>query len=110
MPDDNFLLSPTWRRMRLRVLERDHWRCVICGVLVTGVGEAVVDHIRTRAEAPHLALTMTNLRTLCRLHDAQGHREKGRNAGGRSRDERFVKIGNDEHGMPLDEEHSWNRN
>jgi hypothetical protein len=40
-------------------------------------GASRVDHIQPRRTVPFLAVDPTNLRTLCRLHNAQAHREKG---------------------------------
>jgi 5-methylcytosine-specific restriction endonuclease McrA len=104
---ESFYLSPQWRSLRAATVRRDRHRCVVCGCDVSRRGEARVDHIQPRSTHPHLALDPANCRTLCRLHDAQGHREKG--SGVTQRDERFVISGSDASGMPLDPGHLWNR-
>lgn len=38
------LRTPAWKKLRLRVLDRDGWRCTSCGVEVEGKN-AHVDHI-----------------------------------------------------------------
>ena len=50
-----------WARMRRRALDRDGWRCVLCGE----PGRLEVDHIQPIAEGG-AALALDNLRTLCR--------------------------------------------
>jgi len=52
-----------WQRIRLIVLERDHWTCQTCGKqLYPGKG-ATVDHIRPHAYGGSNALE--NLRAMC---------------------------------------------
>jgi 5-methylcytosine-specific restriction enzyme A len=103
---DPFYLSPQWRALRLAVLRRDGYCCVICGINVSGKGEARVDHIR-RVKDGGAPLNPANLRTLCVLHEQQSHREKG--TGSAQRDERFVITGCNPSGKPLDPSHPWNR-
>jgi 5-methylcytosine-specific restriction endonuclease McrA len=103
---DPFYRSREWRAVRKMVLRRDNYRCVICGVDVTGCGEARVDHI-VRVRDGGALLDPANLRTLCVLCDGQGHREKG--SRGSHRHEKFVITGCDPSGMPLDPRHFWNR-
>jgi 5-methylcytosine-specific restriction endonuclease McrA len=74
---DPFYFSPAWRALRLLVLRRDRWRCVVCGAGVWARGAARVDHIKPRRTHPDLELVSDNCRTLCTLHDAQAHRERG---------------------------------
>ena len=100
---DPFYLTNQWRALRLFVLRRDGYRCIICGVGVTGVGQARVDHIRAIKDGG-AALDPVNLRTLCVRCDAQAHREKGH---GGPRDSRF--SGNDSRGWPIDRSHPWYR-
>jgi 5-methylcytosine-specific restriction protein A len=104
---DPFYYSPQWRALRLQALERDRWRCVVCGQSVAGSGAARVDHIRPRKQHPELELVLGNLRTLCKLHDNQSHREKP--AGVAQRVERFVVSGCEIDGMPLDTNHPWRK-
>jgi len=66
---------------------------------------ARVDHIKARRTHPHLALVLSNVRTLCPEHDNQAHREKGNSRMGR--DARFVVRECAVDGMPLDPGHPW---
>jgi len=104
MAGASFYRSREWRRFRYAILVRDNFRCVICGADVSAIGAARVDHIKTLRTHPHLALEPSNARTLCVIHDAQGHREKG--SGARQRDARFSGATAD--GFSLDPGHPWN--
>lgn len=99
--------SPEWRAIRILALRRDGYRCVICRCSVAGKGQARVDHIHAVKTHPHLALTLSNLRTLCPAHDAQAHREKGGTGG--PRNARFVIRECDASGMPSDPNHPWRK-
>ncbi|WP_170337755.1 HNH endonuclease [Ruegeria arenilitoris] len=82
--DNPFYQSTAWKRARRQALERDGWACVLCGASVRGKGRARVDHIHKVEGAPHLALEVGNMRTLCTRCDAIRHsRDRGP---GRSRD------------------------
>ena len=94
----HFYQQPAWRKLRLIALRRDHFRCVVCGIDVSGSGKARVDHIKPRKTHPHLAFTLSNLRTLCPAHDAQSHLEKL--TGSTQRIERFTLRGCDANGWP----------
>jgi hypothetical protein len=97
----SFYDTPAWQEARREALIRDRYRCVVCGLDVSGPGAARVDHIKPVRTHPQLALSLANLRTLCPAHDNQGHREKRlRSAAGR--EEKFVITGCDANGMPLD--------
>lgn len=62
--------TPEWRALRKQCLDRDRWRCVLCG------DKAVVaDHITARRQGG--ADTLSNLRALCRLHDNQLRERNG---------------------------------
>ena len=55
--------SPTrWRMVRRQVLNRDGWRCRMCG---RAAGRFEVDHIRPLHKAPEKAWDLENLQTLC---------------------------------------------
>jgi 5-methylcytosine-specific restriction protein A len=95
---DPFYFSQAWRALRRVVLDRDGWHCVGCGASVAGKGQARIDHLTPKAEAPALARNPHNLRTLCPYCDGQAHREKGRP--GSPRDERIVRRGADADGWP----------
>jgi len=60
--------DPRWTTTRAAVLARDGHACVVChrgrahGMILD------VDHVIEWAKRPDLAFTLSNLRTLCRLH------------------------------------------
>src|ERR1700749_1353206 len=99
-----FYDKQAWRDLRRIVLQRDHYRCVRCSAYVGGKGPARVDHIATIKEAPHRALDMTNLRTLCATCDNRSHNEKSRRL-----PYRVDKIvhGHDATGLPRGPDHPW---
>ena len=100
MPDDPLYQSREWRALRLFVLRRDRWRCVLCGASVYAKGWARVDHIIPKREAPHLARKASNLRTLCVRCDNQRHADKGRKERG--------DYGATLTGQPKERGHWWN--
>lgn len=104
---NGFYDSPEWKAIRRLALIRDGYRCTICGGDVRGKGKARVDHIASIHARPDLALALSNLRTLCPMHDNQAHREKPK--GNRQRDARFVIRGADASGTPLDPGHPWHQ-
>jgi hypothetical protein len=97
-----FYSSTEWATLRRRALERDRWRCVLCGANLHGFGRSRVDHIRPRDKAPELALVLENLRSLCPACDNARHAEKG-GAPGRAL------VGADASGWPTAPDHPWNR-
>jgi len=101
----SFYPSRAWKQLRLLALKRDHWRCTVCGVHVGGKAKASVDHILPARQRPDLAMSLSNLRTLCRLHDNQSHREKWRSDPNAPREARFTGCTAD--GTPLDPGHHW---
>jgi 5-methylcytosine-specific restriction endonuclease McrA len=102
---DPLYYSARWRALRKRILARDGYRCTVCRAWVGQPGAARVDHIVRVADNPARTFDPFNLRTLCTVCDAQGHREKGQ-AKRSPRDERFGAVGHD--GVPLDPKHPWN--
>jgi 5-methylcytosine-specific restriction endonuclease McrA len=86
------------------VLERDRYRCVVCGVDVSASGAARIDH-KKRVSDGGAFWDPDNLRSLCSLHDNQSHSEKGNRS--LEREERFTIVGCDASGMPLDPSHPW---
>jgi len=100
-----FYPSRAWKQLRLLALKRDHWRCTVCGVHVGGKAKASVDHILPARQRPDLAMSLGNLRTLCRMHDNQSHREKWRSDPNAPREARFTGCNPD--GTPLDPGHHW---
>jgi len=101
MPNDRFYQTREWQQLRLFVLRRDRWRCVMCGARVHAKGCARIDHIRELKEAPHLARDPKNLRTLCTRCDAQRHADKGRKVHG--------DYGATVTGQPRERGHWWNK-
>lgn len=72
----NFYSSPEWKAARVKALARDRYCCTHCGVSVKGFKKSRVDHIITVKARPDLALTLSNLRTLCAVCDNRRHAEK----------------------------------
>lgn len=97
---DPFYYSPAWRSLRIVILKRDGYRCVICKVDVSAKGAARIDHIKPRAMHPELAMEPSNLRSLCVDHDQQ---IKERTAGRDDRKQGGVPVirGCDADGWPL---------
>jgi 5-methylcytosine-specific restriction endonuclease McrA len=95
---DPFYGTPAWKALRTKACRLAGWRCQWCGANLRGRGLARVDHVRTRASAPALALVLQNLRVLCATCDNRRHHEKG----GRP----AQRFGAD--GQPLDPKHRWN--
>ncbi|MDZ4382819.1 MAG: HNH endonuclease [Parvibaculum sp.] len=75
-----------WRKLRLKVLDRDNWTCSKTGVLLTGKYPApnspVVDHIVQHRGDPVLFWAEDNLQSLTKAyHDSEKQRqERGRGA------------------------------
>ena len=97
---DPFYQSRAWYRIRTKVLIRDKYTCVNCGVSVRGKGMARVDHIRPRKYYPELALHIRNLRLICVLCDNARHSRDRAGAHGLEADP----IGLD--GFPIDSDWS----
>ena len=96
MTRSRFHGSSAWKALRLRVLERDHWRCRICG------GKAnTADHIVSLRNGGMNVLS--NLRALCPRCD----RAVKEGASGRRRSGGIV-AGCDAQGRPIDRNHWWN--
>jgi len=70
--------TPRWRKLRLEVVRRDAYTCVMCGASVRGRRKSRVDHILPVRSHPELAWCKENLRTLCATCDNRRHSEKGR--------------------------------
>ena len=76
-----FYNSPEWKKIRIEVLERDHYECQWCaaeGRVTSNKGynrkTLEVDHIKELEYYPELALEIDNLRTLCKHHHNQRHK------------------------------------
>lgn len=98
-PTGTIYNTQRWRDVRLIALQRDGYKCRVCGADVRGKQKARVDHIHSVKTHPHLALELWNLRSLCTTCDNQAHREKG--LGGGARIQRFVPIGVGVDGWPI---------
>src|SRR5262245_9687700 len=94
---DKIYTSPEWRAFRAMMLQRDHFRCTICGADISGPGEARVDHIRRISDGGH-PWDPANVRSLCPTCDNQSHAEKG--SGATHRQQHFTPRGCDIYGMP----------
>lgn len=83
---DPFYSTGAWKRARRRALDRDHGYCVWCRragrktidrsgrpVLVRAT---MVHHIKPLRDAPELALTLSNLVSLCDACHDEAHPEK----------------------------------
>ena len=63
-----------WRRLRLRIFDRDGWRCLLCG----RPARLECDHVRP-VEAGGAWWDPANLQTLCwRCHLGKSRRERSR--------------------------------
>jgi hypothetical protein len=61
LPD--FYHSEAWQALRRTILENKEARCIRCGRKSSAM--LVVEHIRSRADAPELALDPANIQILC---------------------------------------------
>lgn len=93
-----YYASSHWRDLRRLCLERDRWRCTVPGCHDRAV---IADHIQRRTDSPDPTPldALSNLRSLCRLHDGQV-KETAR--GDRAMRGAFRVIGCDAAGWPLD--------
>ncbi|WP_264653822.1 HNH endonuclease [Lactococcus lactis] len=75
-----FYHSGDWRSVRKQVLKRDNYECQWCKaegrVITTKNAVLEIDHIKELQYYPELALTLSNLRTLC--HDCHNKRHNRR--------------------------------
>ncbi|HLO74856.1 MAG TPA: HNH endonuclease [Magnetospirillum sp.] len=97
MPNDPWYKSPAWRAARAQRLALDRHTCTVPGC---GRPAVVVDHTKPRS------LAMSDLRSLCRLHDNQVKEDA---TGRRRSGGRFSVPGCDADGMPLDPNHPWRK-
>ena len=103
--DRKFSKSGRWRGVRLRILIRDGWRCTTCGKDIRGKGQANVDHIIPRRQRPDLALSSSNLTSLC--HACHSYKTVMRD-GGMGKAHGAAHAGCDAGGEPLGGDHPWN--
>ena len=83
-----FYHPKAWKRARAEALRRDRGMCCDCmdriraGYGVKPRRAVVVHHIQPIEERPDLALTLSNLRSLCEACHNRRHPEKGGKSGG----------------------------
>ena len=66
-----FYVTAGWLRVRLQVLERDKYACSKCRDAGKYTKANTVHHLRPLSEAPHMALDLGNLTSLCHAcHEA----------------------------------------
>jgi 5-methylcytosine-specific restriction endonuclease McrA len=58
-----FFLSPEWRELRIKILERDNYTCQICGQ--EGGSSMHIDHIEPISRNWERRLDPSNLQVLC---------------------------------------------
>lgn len=64
--DKDFYISPEWRMLRVRVLEKYSCKCMMCGRSPKDHGVVIhVDHIKPVSKHPELCLEFNNLQLLC---------------------------------------------
>ena len=80
MPNHPFYSSKQWVALRSKVRTkwlRDGRRCGMCGKAFGRGEKTIVDHIRPRKDAPHLALEERNLQLLhWSCHNIKTHRHE----------------------------------
>jgi hypothetical protein len=96
-----YYASPHWKALRAACLARDQYHCTVDGC---EHGGAVADHIEARPDSaePTPLDVLGNLRTLCRVHDAQVKEQRRNDALSRRNNGRFRVMGCDDDGWPLD--------
>lgn len=70
---DPFYVSAAWRRLRVRVLIRDHYWCQMCRRRAANT----VHHKIPITQRPDLALDEENCESICSICHNQEHPEKG---------------------------------
>jgi len=81
-----------WQAARRAVLERDGWRCVLCGSFAGFANRLEVDHIQP-LQFGGPPYDPQNLQTLCReCHKAKTIKERGGEVRGRDDWQSFVKT------------------
>lgn len=83
-----FYHTKAWKRARAEALRRDRGMCCDCmdriraGYGIKPRRAVVVHHIQPIEDRPDLALTLSNLRSLCEACHNRRHPEKGGKSGG----------------------------
>jgi 5-methylcytosine-specific restriction endonuclease McrA len=66
-PQENFLESYEWRKLRMQAIKKYGRRCQCCGATPDDGVKMHVDHIKPRKKYPELALELSNLQILCEV-------------------------------------------
>jgi len=61
-----FYSSPEWKLLRAQIIKDQGTTCADCGRHISKVEDVTVDHKHPRSKHPELALTLDNLRVVCR--------------------------------------------
>jgi len=61
-----FYSSPEWKLLRAQIIQKHGATCADCGRRITHIVDITVDHKHPRSKHPELALTLDNLRVVCR--------------------------------------------
>lgn len=73
----DFYRSRQWEKKRMMILRRDKYRCQRCKRYGKQTEATTVHHIKHLDEYPELALTDSNLISLCAACHSKAHPEKG---------------------------------
>lgn len=73
---EEFYISPKWKRFRLKILRRDKYQCQICKRYGRLREAAEVHHIEHLDVAPEKAFEPTNVISLCKACHRAQHPEK----------------------------------
>ena len=80
---DPFYQTEAWKRARRERLRMDHGMCVKCmeefyrGERMRPLPATMVHHVLPIKERPDLALDLSNMQSLCEMHNNREHPEKG---------------------------------
>lgn len=88
-----FYQKAAWRRLRRQALERDHYLCQECLRQKRFTKATEVHHIKPAEDYPELALTLSNLESLCwPCHELTKHRTNNTAEHETPRGVRVIKI------------------
>lgn len=90
--EHGFYVSKQWRKLRVKILQRDHYECQHCKA--NGVRKIVkathVHHIKELKDRPDLALEPDNLISLCHMCHEQAHDKLSRANEMRRKEPKFM--------------------
>lgn len=84
-----FYHTIAWRKKRVAILRRDHYACVRCRAQGKYTRAATVHHVKHLRDCPELALTDSNLQSLCASCHEEMHPEYRFRPRGYSNEERW---------------------